>query len=468
MIKEDYAIASIPSMSNCLCFTTVKTPNSKESAFLKYKEGQTVQIAVTHTPSDSSAGPAGSFNAQKVIGVTRSHLGSNGMSKKSGIDTRKKLNGPIDKTMEYMDQLTPGACVQVRIKSIKSNQINVEIASNLNGRIHITELCDDGKDLEDMKNPFASFENGQILSAKVVGFHDIKTNSYLPLSKPTSSNSLVVDFTLKKSDLELENGQLSKIGIARYESISSIEVGTVTSGFIQRVAPDAVWVYLAPNLLARAFVLDCADSSLVLENLSENFSVSQFVECRVIGKDESRNALDLSFRLSKDSEIKPGNIIPGRISRVDTDTGLMVQVSGKTFGRVYLTDISDQPVEKPTASFNRGEFVDCYVLAQDVEHNRLDLSLRDSRISEMAVDQANPEIKDIGDVKFNMVVSGYVKNTSESGCFVSLNRNLAARVKICDLSDLFIKDWKAEFPKGKLVEGRILGYLFFADFQILG
>jgi rRNA biogenesis protein RRP5 len=457
MIKEDYAIVMVPSMSNCLCFVTVNTPNSNESSFLKFKEGQNISIVVTHVPADLSLD---AFNTQKIVAVPRS-MKNDSVKQKAGFDTRKKLNTPIDSSLEYLDQLTPGTRVNVRVKSVKSNQLNVEIASNLCGRIHVTELCDSGDDLEDVANPFHSYKSGDIIEAKVVGFHDIKTNTYLPISKPTGSNSVVVDFTLKKSDLSLANGVLSSIGDSRYKNIATVEIGQEFNGFVQRTTPDAVWVYLAPNLLARAFVLECSDSSTIMKDLPSNFQVGQFVACRVIGKDDARNSIDLTFRLAEDSQVKPGNIVPARVSNSTPEGGLVVQVSGQRYGRVHLMDIADVLTKNPTSAYKRGDFIDCYILDQDVANNRIDLSLRDSRLSGMEIDDGAVEIKDISDISFDMLVKGYVKNVSDSGCFISLNRKLVARVKISDLSDGFVRDWKKDFARGKLVSGRIIGYVCF-------
>jgi rRNA biogenesis protein RRP5 len=447
-IKENYAIVMLREMSNCLMSVTVNTPNSNESSFLKFKEGQCISIVVAHVPADLSVE---AFNAQKVIGVPRSMKGD-GVRQKEGFDVRKKLNTPIDASIEYLDQLTPGTKVNVRVKSIKSNQLNVEIASNLPGRIHVTELCDDAEGLNEESDPFAGFKSGDIIEAKVVGFHDIKTNTYLPLSKPTGSNSVVVDFTLKKSDLALDNGGLVSIGDARHKNYKSVEIGDEFNGFVQKITSDAVWVYLGPTLLARAFILECG-SKEVCEDLGGKFKVGTMVKTRVIGKDASRNAIDLTFNIGEECAVKAGNTVTGRVSSTTTEAGMTVQIGAREYGRVHLCDISDVAGEKPAAAYKRGDFVDCYVLLVDAENNKIDLSVRESRLN----GGESNEIKGIQDVKFDDIITGYVKTVSDAGVFVSLNRSLVARVKISDLSDLFVRDWRTEFTRGMMVKGRVIG-----------
>jgi hypothetical protein len=52
------------------------------------------------------------------------------------------------------------------------------------------------------------------------------------------------------------------------------------------------------------------------------------------------------------------------------------------------------------------------------------------------------QIESMAEVSVGDIVRGYVKSTTESGCFVSIGRDCVARVTIARLSDAFISDWK--------------------------
>jgi hypothetical protein len=52
------------------------------------------------------------------------------------------------------------------------------------------------------------------------------------------------------------------------------------------------------------------------------------------------------------------------------------------------------------------------------------------------------QIESMAEVSVGDIVRGYVKSTTESGCFVSVGRDCVARVTIARLSDAFISDWK--------------------------
>ncbi|KAJ2842755.1 rRNA biogenesis protein rrp5, partial [Coemansia brasiliensis] len=49
------------------------------------------------------------------------------------------------------------------------------------------------------------------------------------------------------------------------------------------------------------------------------------------------------------------------------------------------------------------------------------------------------------------IVHGYVKQTSEAGCFICLGRTVTGRALISELSDEYIRDVKGAFPAGKFV-----------------
>jgi rRNA biogenesis protein RRP5 len=102
--------------------------------------------------------------------------------------------------------------------------------------------------------------------------------------------------------------------------------------------------------------------------------------------------------------------------------------------------------------------VEAYVLAvNERQDNLIDLSIRASRLGNNATPKFT-ELKDFKSVIPGAIVRGYVKvvNTKNKTAFVSINRNLVARVFFNNLSDTFVKDPVHKFPIGKMVEGRIL------------
>ena len=444
-------------MDDVVCFAPVNTFNTNDSPFSKYKEDQRIKVIITHVPESSESSKFLGISCQKIIVVPRSDP-STGKKNDTKLDLRRLLQDPIEKSISCLDDIVLGLTLQVKIKSIKSTQINVEIASNLYGRIHISEYVDSVEELSDSLNPFGMHKIGDILKVKVVGFHDMKTHTHLAITQKSSPSSLVVDLTLRSSDLKLPNFELKSCD-SRHPTFESVAVGDIYNSYIQSVNQDSIWVYISPTLLGRSFILECSNSVAILKNLEDNFKCGQMIKCKVISKNEEKKLVDLTFRL--DSDLEVGKIVPGIVSNVRLDaTSLVVQVSSRMYGRVHLTDSADKFKTNPFAEYNKGDLISCFVLSLDHRNNELDLSLRESKLSSTSK-SVFPEINSIEDLSENMMVQGFVKNVSDSGCFVSLNRKLTARVKISELSDSFIKDWKPLFYKGMCVVGKIIKFDIF-------
>jgi rRNA biogenesis protein RRP5 len=77
----------------------------------------------------------------------------------------------------------------------------------------------------------------------------------------------------------------------------------------------------------------------------------------------------------------------------------------------------------------------------------LDVSLRPSRIEGDCDDDAAPVSGD--------TVQAYVIQTSKSGCFLRINRQVEGRAILKELSDGFLPNPSASFPPGRLVVGKV-------------
>ncbi len=53
-------------------------------------------------------------------------------------------------------------------------------------------------------------------------------------------------------------------------------------------------------------------------------------------------------------------------------------------------------------------------------------------------------------------VRGYVRSVSPAGVFVCLSDSITARVRLSNLADTFVEDPKADFPEGRLVQGKVI------------
>ncbi|KAI8821806.1 uncharacterized protein EV422DRAFT_495369 [Fimicolochytrium jonesii] len=369
---------------------------------------------------------------------------------------KRAIKGAIDPGFKSLDDYSLGATVKAKIASVKDTQLNMTLGSNLKGRVHITQVYDCIEDITDLKHPLHHFKIGDIIECKVIGFHDAKTHRTLPFSHRKNPSHTVVELTVKPSELALPEGRVSTETEVP-PTLDTLQSGAKYVGFTQSVDEDALWIHIGPNLLGRAHLMD-HPNPVALKRPHKFFPTGSAVQCWVVRANSERKILDLSLKVPGHHDtVEVGAKFNGKVKKVEAGKGLLVQISPALTGRVYLTDITDEYVKDPLEGFRVGGIVECVVIGSDTVNKRLDLSLRHSRTKPTEdAEVPNPEVKDIGDVVNDTVVSGYIRSISDGGVFVGLNHNLAARVKISELSDAFIKNWKEAYTVGQLVRGRIV------------
>ncbi|KAJ3056513.1 Protein RRP5 [Rhizophlyctis rosea] len=474
VVKEAYSILTVASNSHAVAYVLSTNINSTGTAFTKFKVGQTVQVTVTQAPQPADATKAGLSN-QRAIGVAVAKK----VQTEALLTSKRTVKDAVDSEVSSLEDFTPGRIVKGRIQSVKEGQVNIVLGANLKGRVHITEIVDRLEDLPDPKHPFKGFKVGDVHKFKVIGFHDAKSHAFLPFTHNNPVSKVVVELTVRPEEMALPQNELTKRG-KEVVRIEGLRVGDKHLGFVQSTTEDAVWIHLSTHALGRLSVFELPVDLMDVSDLESRFPSGLAVEVYVLRVNAEKKALDLTMKSRPEKlelkTLEEGKVLVGRVTKVNAEQGLVVQLGPQIYGRVHLTDLRDGYLKQPTEGFEKGDVVRCCVLSVDIANKQVDLSLRASRVGEAPataakvkkgkkkeVDEtpsapavAAPEVKDIKDLEADTVVVGYIRNISEKGCFVSLNRNVAARVQISELSDAFIKDWKTAFRKGQLVKGRVL------------
>jgi rRNA biogenesis protein RRP5 len=134
----------------------------------------------------------------------------------------------------------------------------------------------------------------------------------------------------------------------------------------------------------------------------------------------------------------------------------MVQINDQLSGPVYLTDLADDFSEASTSKHAKNDIIRVCVSDIDVPNKKMRLSTRPSRVLNSSLPVQDPELSSISQLKINDIVRGFINNVSDKGLFINLGGNLTGFVRVSDLSDLFIKDWKSEFQVDQLVKGKVI------------
>ncbi|UNI16377.1 rRNA bioproteinsis protein rrp5 [Purpureocillium takamizusanense] len=358
----------------------------------------------------------------------------------------------VEKAPAPEDGLKVGSIVQASITSVKQTQLNVQlVGTGVQGRIDVSQVFDKWDDIPDPKDPLDKFRKKQQLKVKVIGVHDAKDHRFLPLSHRSAHS--VLELSAKPSDLKSE--------VAEPLALESIKVGETHVAFVNNVTPQYLWVNLSPNVRGRVSAMEASDDSSLLNDLHAHFPIGSALRVKVTSVDTENKHLDLSARSSSSSEsitwasLKPNMFLPGRITKVN-ERQVLIKLSETVSGPVHLPDMVDNFDDIDTSEYKKNDIVRVSVVEVDAPNKRLRLSLRPSRIMSSALPVADKEISSFSQISSGDIVRGFVKNVADKGLFVLLGGQVTALVKIANLSDRFLKEWKDQFQIDQLVKGRVI------------
>ncbi|CCF40910.1 rRNA biogenesis protein RRP5, partial [Colletotrichum higginsianum] len=357
----------------------------------------------------------------------------------------------VDDSIKTINDIALGTILNAKVMSIKNTQLNVKVADNIQGRIDVSQFFDAWENIKNLKNPLQQVKANEIIRVRAIGIHDSKNYRFLPFSH-RSTHSLI-EFTAKASDIKAKEVELL--------SYDKIEVGSSHVAFVNNHGKNCLWVNLSPTVRGRISIMDVSDDLSHAGNLEKYFPVGSALKVRVLSVDADKGHLDLSSRSSTGSSevtwdsLKKNMTLPGRVTKVN-DRSVMVKLSDSVSGPVHLVDLCDNYDEANTLKYTKGEIIRVSVVEVDKSNKRLRLSTRPSRILSSTSPVADREITKLPQISSGDIIRGFVKNVTDKGVFVQLGGTVSAYVKIGNLSDRYIKDWKGNFQVDQLVKGRVI------------
>ena len=368
---------------------------------------------------------------------------------KANADTNDSVTNAVDDSIKSMTDLTFGRVVNCKIISIKATQINVQLADNLQGRIDVSEVFDKWDDIKDRKQPLRFFRQKQVISARILGIHDARSHKFLPISHRTGKFP-VFELSMKPSFLKTANPSPL--------NLEQVQMGSLWVGFINNIADNCLWVNLSPNVRGRLRAVDASDDLSLLGDVEKHFPVGSALKVHVTSVDTEKGRLDLSAKKHSDKlsldELSTGMILPGRVTKV-TERQIIVQLSDTIVGAVNLIDLADDYTKADPTVHHKNEVLRACVAGIDKPNKKISLSLRPSKVLSSSLPVQDPEITSLKQLKVNDVVRGFVRRVADSGLFVTLGHDVTAYVRVSDLSDSYLKEWKDTFQVDQLVKGRI-------------
>ncbi|KAA1468077.1 nucleic acid-binding protein [Dentipellis sp. KUC8613] len=333
-----------------------------------------------------------------------------------------------------------GLVTNAVIFRVDERRLQVEFFNNVKGSVSWKEASETAITvLSDV------FSAGKVVKVRIIHVDPEKRNIFASIRQAVSSfDSAVTD-------------------------ISSVEIGHTVEGVVSEVHKDNVVLTLQPSQV-RALVslknlanhrgLSVAQLRTALkvgEKLEELVVVTRNPEKGIVivaNRPKSKPPLEHKQPLTMDT-IELGQIVGGRVLRHHRN-GTLVKLSSQISGTLHPTDISDS-YEAGNPFPNIDSLVKAAVISIDKEKKHLTLSTRASRLDPTKDHPiVDPELQSLSTLKAGQSVRGFIKSIAEHGLFVTLGRDVDARVQIKELFDDYVKDWKSRFQVNQLVKGRIL------------
>ncbi|PYI06782.1 nucleic acid-binding protein [Aspergillus sclerotiicarbonarius CBS 121057] len=355
----------------------------------------------------------------------------------------------IDEGIQSMSDFTFGRITKCKIVSIRATQVNVQLADNIQGRIDVSEVFDKWEDIKDRKQPLRFFRPKQIISARILGIHDARNHKFLPISH-RSGKFPVFELSVKPSFLQAANPSPL--------NLEQVQTGSTWVGFVNNVADDCLWINLSPNVRGRLRLMDASDDLSLLADVEKHYPVGSALKVHVSAVDAEKGRLDLTAKQRSEKlafeDISTGMILPGRVTKV-TERQVIMQLSKSIVGAVDLIDMADDYTKANPTVYQKNEVLRACVISIDKANKKISLSLRPSKVLSSSLPVQDKEISSISQLKVNDVVRGFIRRVADNGLFVTVGRDVTAYVRISDLSDSYLKEWKDSFQVDQLVKGRV-------------
>lgn len=355
---------------------------------------------------------------------------------------------PVDGVSDSMADFAVGKITKGRITAVKGTQLNVQLADNVQGRIDVSEIYSKWEDIKDRMHPLRSFRANDIVDVRILGIHDARNHRFLPISH-RGGKVPVFELSAKMKD---DQSLLS---------LEQIKPGSWHMAFVNNCTESSVWVNLSPSVRGRIEHLNLTEDVSALGDVEKNFPTGCALRVRVTHVDVQAGHLDLSARTSAENEsltldnLAEGMITAGRVTRV-TERSLLVQLSPDLVGHVGLTELADDYSLVNPAKYKKNDIIRVCVLSIDRANKKLVLATRPSKVLSSSLPVQDRLITDISSLTVNAIVRGFVKNVADVGLFIALSYKITGFVRVSDISDSFVKDWKAIFEVDRLVTGKVI------------
>jgi small subunit ribosomal protein S1 len=244
-----------------------------------------------------------------------------------------------------------GVKVKGKIVSLKDYGAFVELEDGIEGLIHVSEMSW----TERVKHPSKLINVGDEVECKV----------------------LEVDSKNKRISLGLKQLQENPWDILEVK----FPVGTIVEGEVKSVTDFGIFVDIGMGIDGLVHISDVAWTKK-FAHPSEKFKKSDQIRAVVLGIDKASEKFSLGIKqLERDpwenikSRYRPGQAVDGLVTKL-TDFGAFVELEEGVEGLIYVSEIADHRIEKPSDVLKIDDKVRAEILSIEPKERRISLSIK--------------------------------------------------------------------------------------------
>lgn len=364
----------------------------------------------------------------------------------SGMDEEgyKKLNlkNPLDKTKKSASDFSVGATTKGVVSSVEPGYVNVKLADNLFGRLQASQVFSKWKSIKNKKNPLAVFKEGEEVEAKIIGYHDQVTKKFSPVTSFTTST--VIELSVLPSIL----GSKSPYKPVNFDDL---EINTEHTVFVDSFEHGVANVSLMPGTLGQIALYNLSSDNKLFYNFEESFPVGCAIKAKIALFDYEHRVIEFNAReetVISIEDLKVGKQYPGKVFKV-AQNFVLVELAKGVVGYSYITDALNDYDHKLEEIYKVNTAALATVEEVHSSDGKIFVSLRNEKVAK------DKPVNSLEEIKRGDLVKGFIKSISKNGLYVSLGRELFALVRVADISDAYLSDWKKFFKPHQCVSGKI-------------
>lgn len=341
---------------------------------------------------------------------------------------------PIVSTIE---EAKVGLVVHAMVQAFLNKDMLVETFGGLRAFVPIAESAD-----HFVENIQKEFNLGQVVKVKLI-YVDVEAR------RLTASVKQALD-TYKPVDVK------GKSKAPTFSTdVSSVEIGHKVSGEITAIHESQIVLSLKDSMMKallsisalakmrKTSALELKPTLVVGQTIKDLAIVSKNTEkgLVIVGLSQPKPGPSLVIErggISQATEqplitfdsLEEGNILGATVGE-QIPVGYFVQISRGIRGKVQWTELSDDYDNVKSLDLSRGAKIKCIIVDYDKDKQKIDLSLRRSRLEDVGEEEIrDPIVENIKALKADQPIRGFVRGIADNGLFVDVGKDLTARVQI--------------------------------------